>query len=92
MNPSLKLAPLFVAALMLSPLGARAETIDDMKFGDIVTMKMMDKNKDGSVSKQEFLDMMAQVWDAKARKMGVKGDRMTADQLREVAMYFKAGG
>jgi hypothetical protein len=28
--------------------------MDDMRFGDIATMKMMDKNKDGVMSSIEF--------------------------------------
>jgi Ca2+-binding EF-hand superfamily protein len=84
---------LFTTAALLAAAGAaRAETMDDMKFGDIVSMKMMDKNKDGMVSKGEFLDMMGQVWDAKAKKMGVKGDKMTATEFEEVAKYLRAGG
>ncbi len=61
-------------------------------FAEIMAMKMMDKNKDGMVSKKEFLDMMAMSWDMNAKKMGVKGDRMTPDQFQEILMYLKAGG
>lgn len=32
-------------------------------------VKMMDKNKDGMVTKQEFLDAMGRVWDDKHAKM-----------------------
>lgn len=61
-------------------------------FAEIMAMKMMDKNKDGMVSRKEFLDMMAMSWDMNAKKMGVKGDRMTQDQFQEILMYLKAGG
>ena len=61
-------------------------------FMEIMSMKMMDKNKDGMVSKKEYMDMMSMAWDMNARKMGVKGDMMTADQFKEVLMYMKAGG
>jgi hypothetical protein len=61
-------------------------------FAEIMAMKMMDKNKDGMVSKKEYLDMMAMAWDMNAQKMGVKGDRMTAAQFQEILMYLKAGG
>lgn len=60
-------------------------------FTEIMAMKMMDKNKDGMVSRKEFLDMMAMSWDMNAKKMGVKGDRMTQDQFQEILMYLKAG-
>ena len=84
------LAALTTALLASVPL-VRAETMDDMKFGDIMTPKMMDTNKDGMVSRQEFLDMMGKMWDAKAKKMNVKGGKMTMTEWNEVAMYLKAG-
>jgi len=61
-------------------------------FTEIMSMKMMDKNKDGMVSKKEFMDMMSMAWDMNAKKMGVKGDNMTADQFHDILMYLKAGG
>ncbi len=61
-------------------------------LAEIMAMKMIDKNKDGMVSRKEYLDMMAMAWDMNARKMGVKGERMTPDQFREILMYLKAGG
>lgn len=61
-------------------------------FAEIMSMKMIDKNKDGMVSRKEFLDMMAMAWDMNAGKMGVKQQMMTPDQLREILMYLKAGG
>jgi hypothetical protein len=61
-------------------------------FADIMAMKMIDKNKDGMVSKKEFMDMMSMAWDMNAKKMGVKGDNMSADDFKQVLMYLKAGG
>ena len=61
-------------------------------FSEIMAMKMMDKNKDGMVSKKEYLDMMSKAWDMNAMKMGVKGDNMTRQQFDEVLQYLKAGG
>jgi hypothetical protein len=37
-------------------------------------MKMSDKNKDGMVTKQEFLDAMSKMWDEKHAKM-MKSDK-----------------
>jgi Ca2+-binding EF-hand superfamily protein len=88
---TLRIAALFIATVALFPV-AHAETMDDMRFGDIVTVKMMDKNKDGMVSRAEFIEMMGKVWDMKAKKMGVKGDRMKAVEFDEVAKYLRAGG
>jgi hypothetical protein len=73
-----------------APAFAQEGTQDD--FMILFKMHMMDKNKDGMVSKQEFLNTMAQVWDMKAKKMNVKGDRMTLENFNEVLMYLKAGG
>jgi hypothetical protein len=61
-------------------------------FAEIMSMKMMDKNKDGMVSKKEFMDMMGMAWDMNAKKMGVKGEMMTDAQFKEILMYLKAGG
>lgn len=60
-------------------------------FQEIMSMKMLDKNKDGMVSKKEYMDMMDKAWDMNAKKMGAKGDVMTSDQFKEVLMYLKAG-
>jgi hypothetical protein len=61
-------------------------------FPEIMSMKMIDKNKDGMVSKKEFMDMMTMAWEMNAKKMGVKGDVMTEAQLKEILMYLNAGG
>jgi hypothetical protein len=84
-----------IAAVMTAILAApavRAETIDDMRFGDIMTTKMMDKNKDGMVSRAEFLEMMGKVYDAKAKKMKVNAAGMTQAEINEILMYLRAGG
>ncbi|HJV96632.1 MAG TPA: hypothetical protein VJ608_11375 [Albitalea sp.] len=47
-------------------------------------MEQMDKNKDGMVSKKEFMDMMSKAWDMKAKEMNVKGSNMTAEQVKEL--------
>ena len=61
-------------------------------FQEIMSMKMIDKDKDGMVSKKEFMDMMGMAWDMNTKKMGAKGDKVTPDQLKEIMMYLKAGG
>ncbi len=61
-------------------------------LAEIMSMKMIDKNKDGMVSRKEFMDMMTMAWDMNAKKMGVKGEMMTDAQFKEVLMYLKAGG
>ena len=79
------------ALLAAGTTAARAETMDDMRFGDLMTTKMMDKDKDGMVSRAEFIDMMGKMWDAKAKKMGVKHDKMSLAEFDEVLKYMRAG-
>ncbi|MES3002743.1 MAG: EF-hand domain-containing protein [Pseudomonadota bacterium] len=61
-------------------------------FAEIMSMKMIDKNKDGMVSKKEFMDMMTMAWEMNAKKMGTKGEMMSDAQFKEFLMYLKAGG
>lgn len=61
-------------------------------FAEIMGMKMIDKNKDGMVSKKEFMDMMTMAWEMNAKKMGSKSDMMSDAQFKEFLMYIKAGG
>ncbi|MBG9386687.1 EF-hand domain-containing protein [Caenimonas aquaedulcis] len=60
-------------------------------FAEIMSMKMIDKNKDGMVSKKEFMDMMTMAWEMNTKKMGGKPDMMTDAQFKEFLMYLKAG-
>jgi hypothetical protein len=60
-------------------------------FAEITSMKMMDKNKDGMVSRKEFIDMMGMAWDMNAKKMGVSGSMMSPEQYRALLDYLKAG-
>jgi hypothetical protein len=83
------------AATLLStalPALAAATVGEYYPFAEIMSMKMIDKNKDGMVSKKEFMDMMSMAWDMNAKKMAVKGDKMTADQMTQLMQYLKAGG
>ena len=86
------LAAMAASFALAAPLAARAETMDDMRFGDIATVKMMDMNKDGMVSKTEFLEMMGKVYDMKAKKMGSKNGVMTSIEFDEFIKYLRAGG
>ena len=86
-------AALAAAALVAATAPAMAAgTVSEFyPFSEIMSMKMMDKNKDGMVSRQEFMDMMGMAWDMNAKKMGVK-DKMTPDQFNQLLQYLKAGG
>lgn len=91
-----KLAGAFIVATTLLGAGsAFAQTARSAEYyplSEIMSMKMMDKNKDGMVSKKEFMDMMSMAWDMNAKKMGAKGDKMAPEDFNQVLMYLKAGG
>jgi hypothetical protein len=86
-------APLAMAATLLagSAFASGPTSAEFYPFQEIMSMKMLDKNKDGMVWKKEFLDMMNMTWEMNAKKMGAKGDVMSAEQFKEVLMYLKAG-
>ncbi len=90
-----QIATTLAAATLLCAAGTAfaAGTVSEYyPFSEIMSMKMMDKNKDGMVSKKEYMDMMSMAWDMNAKKMGVKGDKMTPEQFDQVLQYLKAGG
>jgi hypothetical protein len=68
-----------------------AEAMQD-DWAVMMTTKGMDKNKDGMVSKKEFLDMMAKAYDMKAKEM--KSDKlgMSEAQLRDFLKSLYVGG
>jgi hypothetical protein len=86
------LATLALAAAAICGTGsalAAGEAGEFYMFNDIMGMKMMDKNKDGMVSKKEYMDMMSLAWDMNAKKMSVKGDKMTPDQFKDLMSYMQ---
>lgn len=70
---------------------AFAETDADASFSGMIAMQRIDKNKDGMVSKKEFLDAMGKVWDMKAKEMKAKDDKFDAAQMQQILMYLRAG-
>ena len=88
------IATTVAAATMLCAAGsALAQNRGEFyPLSEIMSMKMMDKNHDGMVSKKEYMDMMSMAWDMNAKKMGVKGGKMTTEQFDQVLQYLKAGG
>ena len=72
-----------------SAFAAGPASAEYFPFSEIMSMKMMDKNKDGMVSKKEFMDMMSMAWEMNAKKMSVKGDKMTADQFKDMLTYMQ---
>lgn len=56
-------------------------------------MAMIDKNKDGMVSKQEFIAMMNKAYDMKTKAMGAKGGLLTEGQVNDLikSLYYVGG-
>jgi len=79
-------------ALLAAGTAARAETMDDNSFSGMFTLAHMDTNKDGMVSKAEFLAMMGKVWDMKAKEMAIKGDKMGTDEMKKMVEWLSRGG
>lgn len=82
--------------LSLSTLGtlAHAQTAapaEDNSFSGMMKMVMMDTNKDGMVSKAEYLAMMTKIWDMKAKEMKVKGDMMTPTDFAALIGFLSRG-
>lgn len=80
--------------LALSTVGTMARAAsnpEDMSFDGMMKMAMMDKNKDGMVSKAEYLEMMAKIWDMKAKEMKVKGDMMTPSDFAALVGFLSRG-
>jgi hypothetical protein len=79
------------AAVGLSgPARAAEGTQDDFML--LFKMTMMDKNKDGMVSKKEFMAMMDKAYDMKAKAMGAKGGMLTEAQMKEFLKSLFVGG
>ena len=73
-----------------SPALAAEAMQDDWAF--MMTTKGMDMNKDGMVSKKEFLDMMSKAYDMKAKAMKSDKMGMTDAQLKEFLKSLYVGG
>ncbi|MEP6790630.1 MAG: EF-hand domain-containing protein [Ramlibacter sp.] len=80
------------ATLFAGNAFAQPANAEFFPFSEIMSMKMMDKNKDGMVSKQEFMDMMSMAWDMNYKKMAGKANMMDDAQMKQFLMYLKAGG
>ena len=71
------------AALAMTAVGTAAFAEGDI-YSRLFEMRQMDRNKDGMVSKDEFLAMVAKAWDMQAADMKVAGRRMSAEQIKEL--------
>jgi hypothetical protein len=78
-------------ALTAFGTGARAESIDDSTFSGMFSVEQCDNNKDGMVSKAEFMAMVEKAWVMKSKEMKVKGDKMSAADFKQLMTWFSRG-
>lgn len=78
------LGRVLIAATACFALNSMADTLPQAKINEMMSLKMMDTNKDGMVSKAEFLEMAGKVYDMKAKEMGAQGGKVNAAQLKEM--------
>jgi Ca2+-binding EF-hand superfamily protein len=91
------------AAAVLLALGAAVPASAQQSQGDIVVsyhamMKMADRNNDGMVSREEFTQAMASLYDMHMKKMKtgadkmmVKGEMLSAAAIRKLFMELYPG-
>ena len=90
LTATLVIAAATAMAGLTGPARAQEGTQDDFML--LFKMAMIDKNKDGMVSKQEFMAMMDKAYDMKAKKMGAKGGMITQAQMQEFLKSLYVGG
>lgn len=80
----------FLGALALTLAAAQPALAQEATPWPELMMKMADKNKDGMISRQEFLDQMGRIWDKKHAEMmkadkSMKAGMMTMAQFKQFA-------
>lgn len=72
------------SALAVATLGFASFAVQaqEVTIADFYKMSAIDANKDGMVSRKEYLDMAAKSYDMMAKKMGSKPAGMSADEFR----------
>jgi hypothetical protein len=79
------LARIVIASVALASAGAPAAFAQGGDiYSRLMDMREMDKNKDGMISKQEFLDMISAAWDAKVEEMKVHSDNLSPEHIKEL--------
>ena len=97
MKISLRQLTLTAAVLAVTASFSLPSLAQDVRREDSVTyyltMPMVDANKDGMVSKKEFMDAMSKTWDmhmadAKKDEPTMPKDKMTLQQYLEFSKMF----
>lgn len=83
-----------IAALAVATAGFAGPALAQEGVQDpfmLFKMPMIDKNKDGMVSKKEFMSMMDKAYDMQIKKMDAKKGMMTDKQMEEFLKSLFAG-
>ena len=75
---------LIVAAAFVSLNAMSAAHTGGPMMHDMMKMPMMDTNKDGMVSKEEFLAAMGKAFDMHTKEMKAKDGKLDAGQLEKL--------
>jgi hypothetical protein len=73
-----------VAVALTVALGSAAAHAQGDIYSRLFDMKQMDSDNDGMVSKDEFLAMVAKLWDMHTLEIQIKGNKMTPDQIKQL--------
>jgi hypothetical protein len=74
---------ILVAALVATNSFAASHAAGDMKASEMMKMPMVDTDKDGMVSKAEYLEMAGKAFDMKAKAMKTKDGKMNASDYQQ---------
>jgi hypothetical protein len=72
------------AVALAVALGGAAASAEGDIYSRLFEMKQIDADKDGMVSKEEFLAMVAKLWDMHTVEIRIKGNKMTPEQIKEL--------
>ena len=70
-------------AIAMAATGTAAFAEGDI-YSRLFEMNQMDSDKDGMVSKDEFLAMVAKLWDMHSLDARIKGNKMTPEQIKKL--------
>ena len=92
-----KLATALVAAatvstLLAAPGAARADEPGDQDPFMLFKMSILDRNKDGMVSKTEFMAMVEKAYDMKVKESGARGVISEAQMQALLKSLYYIGG
>jgi hypothetical protein len=80
-----------VIAMAFGAGSAMANTLPAARVAEMMGLEAMDTDKDGMVSREEFLAAAAKSFDMAAQHMGAKQNKLTSVQLREFRSAIGSG-